>query len=60
MYTNAENIHYRPIQHVSKYLFEGGFVEGDIENLGYTFDRITMKLYDTDGDEIVYKRSMTF
>ena len=41
-------------------LFEGRFVEGDIENLGYTFDRITMKLYDTDGDEIVYKRSMTF
>ena len=40
--------------------YERGFVEGNVENLGYKFDRNTMKLYDNDGDEIVYKRSMTF
>ena len=41
-------------------LFERGLVEGEVENLGYTFDRNTMKLYDTTGDEIAYKRSMRF
>ena len=40
--------------------YERGFVEANVENLGYKFDRNTMKLYDNDGDEIVYKRSMTF
>ena len=43
--------------HVCIY-FDGDWIEGNHENKGYIFDENTMKLYDTDGDLIEYRRSI--
>lgn len=50
--------HNRRNEHVCIW-FDGGFLEGDNEQFPYTFDRNSMTLYDTDGDVIEYRRSIT-
>ena len=50
--------HKRRHEHVC-ILFDGGWVEGNYENLEYTFDTNTKRLYDTDGDVIVYRHTIS-
>ena len=45
-------------EHVCIYYDDCDRVEGNHKNKGYTFDRNTKQLYDTDGDVIEYRRSV--